>query len=198
MAAQIKHLRARRNMTVKGLAARCSELGAEQMTANAITSIEVRRRGISVDELLVLALALDVPPGYLLIPIDPAAKMAVTSTQIHDAGAVEQWIVGTAPLQAAGSHTFVQYVAERAAVRGQRPTEQAAALLRTRTSSLAEQYEAEAQQFLGRVRGQVAELIDYLQDSVNSGVPAEDLTNVLETVKTRVSRPPTVAAPRDT
>jgi transcriptional regulator with XRE-family HTH domain len=186
VAAQIKHLRARRSMTVKDLAARCRELGADQLTANVITNIEVRRRDVAVDELLVLALALDVPPAHLLTPSTSSARIALTTTEIYEAEAVEQWIIGVTPLLSAGSTSYVQYVAERTAGRGHRPSAHAAALLRARTSGLVEQYENEAQEFLGKVRRQVVDLVDYLQDSVNNGVPADDLVQVLETVKARV------------
>jgi hypothetical protein len=56
-------------------------------------------------------------------------------------------------------------------------------------SGLVEQYESEAQEFLGRVRRQVVDLVDYLQESVNNGVPSDELVQVLETVKTKVSPP---------
>jgi hypothetical protein len=65
--------------------------------------------------------------------------------------------------------------------------------LRARTHELVEQYEVEAHHFLGTVRRQVVDLVDYLQESVNNGVPADDLAQVLETVKTRVRPGPAVA-----
>src|SRR5687767_10614537 len=92
VAALVKQLRLRRDMRVKDLADRCRDLGAEQLTANVLTNIEVRRRGVSVDELLVLALALDVAPAYLLTPGDASTTIAVTASEAHPADAVEQWI----------------------------------------------------------------------------------------------------------
>jgi transcriptional regulator with XRE-family HTH domain len=190
-------LRVRRGLTVPELAERCRALGADQLTVNVITNLEVRRRNVSVDDLMALALALDIPPAYLLTPGDPSVQIAVTGTEVHQADAVEQWVMGATPLRSPGSHQYVQYVAERTAGQGQRPTDHAAALLRTRTSGLVEQYEAEAQEFLGKVRRQVVDLVDYLQESVNNGVAADDLVQVLETVKTRVSPHATVADTTD-
>src|SRR5689334_15634159 len=68
IAAQVKQLRARRGLTVKELASRCAELGGGDLTVNVLTNIEVRRRDVSADELLLLALALDVAPTHLLAP----------------------------------------------------------------------------------------------------------------------------------
>src|SRR5688572_453697 len=79
IAEHLKQLRRRRGYTVKDLAARCAELGAGELTGNVLTNIEVRRRDVSADELLVLALALDVAPTHLLSPAaDAAAGLAVT------------------------------------------------------------------------------------------------------------------------
>jgi hypothetical protein len=154
------------------------------LTANVLTNIEVRRRDVSVDELLVLALALDVAPAYLLTPGDASTSIAVTASEVHPADAVEQWILGTAPLLSSGSTPYVQYAIERAAGRGQQ-TDHASALLRARTSGLVEL-------FLGKVRNQVVDLVDFLHESVTNGVPADELALVLESVKNRVSPPPSV------
>jgi hypothetical protein len=57
------------------LAARCAELGAGHLTENVIENIESgrrdkqgrRRRDVTVDELLTLAVALNVAPVHLLV-----------------------------------------------------------------------------------------------------------------------------------
>jgi hypothetical protein len=162
-----------------------------------LTNIEVRRRDVSVDELLVLALALDVAPAHMLTPSEPSTLIAVTPTEIHDAGTVEQWVAGATPLLPSGATSYLQYTAERTVGRGQRLTDHAAALLKARTSGLAEQYEAQAQQFLGNVRRQVLDLVDYVEESVSNGVPTDDLVQALETIKARVRPQATVAGPAD-
>src|SRR5689334_7781859 len=67
-AARVKQLRRARGMTAAGLASRCAQLGAPAITTNVISNIEIRRRDVTVDEFLVFALALDVPPALLLTP----------------------------------------------------------------------------------------------------------------------------------
>jgi len=73
VAARVKQVRKRRALTVADLAARCAELGAPQLTAQALYKLEARRPGklrprpVTVDELFILARALDVTVGELLI-----------------------------------------------------------------------------------------------------------------------------------
>ena len=179
-------------MTVKALATRCRELGAAELTTNVLTNIEVRRRDVSADELLVLALALDVAPVHLLTPPPGAQQLAVTPDVLADREASLPWIRGDAPLLERGAQVFLDYAAEQAGPAPRRAGDRAAAVLKARTSGIIAQYEAEAQAFLGKVRQQVTELVTYLEESVTSGVPAEELVRVLETVKTRVQPPATV------
>jgi transcriptional regulator with XRE-family HTH domain len=88
VAIQVKQLRGRRGLTVKDLAGRCRALGAEELTANVLTNIEVRRRDVSVDELFVLALALDAAPVHLLTPSDDQpVDVAVTSSVVASTAA---------------------------------------------------------------------------------------------------------------
>ena len=196
IAAQVKQLRARRNLTVKELAARCQEIGGRDMTANVLTNIEVRRRDVSADELLLLALALDVAPVHLLTPAPGATSgLAVTADVVADPETAALWIRGDAALLPSRATAYLEYAAERAgpAVRG--TSDHAAAVLRARAAGLAAQYETEAQHFLTKVRQQVTDLVDYLHDSVTSGVPSDDLADVLESVKLRVQPSPSALAP---
>jgi hypothetical protein len=75
VAARVRRLRHAEEpvLTVAGLAARCAELGMPQLTAQALYKLETRRaapsgarRPVTVDELFVLARALDVTVGELL------------------------------------------------------------------------------------------------------------------------------------
>ncbi|HEY2550112.1 MAG TPA: hypothetical protein VGI64_06005 [Streptosporangiaceae bacterium] len=77
LARRVREVRKKRNWTPSDLARRCEALGAEKLTENAVENIESgrrqggrRRREITVDELFVLAYALDVAPISLLVPID--------------------------------------------------------------------------------------------------------------------------------
>jgi transcriptional regulator with XRE-family HTH domain len=79
--------RKRRALTREQVAARCSDLTGDPafLTAAALSNIETGRRGtdgrrrrlITLDELVVLAAALDVAPAALLFPIGRADRMEI-------------------------------------------------------------------------------------------------------------------------
>jgi transcriptional regulator with XRE-family HTH domain len=106
VAARVKQVRKRRVLTVADLAARCAELGAPQLTAQALYKLEARRPGklrprpVTVDELLALALALNVAPVHLLVPPDDSdAPYQITETVTVTSRFVARgWIRGVAPL----------------------------------------------------------------------------------------------------
>ena len=196
VAAQVREIRGRRGLTVKALAARCCELGAAELTANVLVNIEVRRRDVSVDELLVLALALDAAPTHLLTP-PPGADtgLRITATVQAAPGDARSWVYGDAPLPECNAAIYLQEAADRGEPMQGSPDARAAAVLSARAAALADQYEQEAQSFLGRVRTQVTDLVGCLEDSVKAGVSADDLVQVLETVKARVQPARSVTGP---
>ncbi len=67
VAANIRTLRNARRMSTLRLAARLAELG-RPIIATGITKIEANHRRVDVDDLVALALALDVSPNRLLLP----------------------------------------------------------------------------------------------------------------------------------
>jgi transcriptional regulator with XRE-family HTH domain len=100
-------VRKRRGWQPADLASRCAELGADGLTEDVIENIESgrrsggkRRRAVTVDELLALALALNVAPVHLLVPPDDSDEpyqitQTVTATSRFNARA---WIRGVFPL----------------------------------------------------------------------------------------------------
>jgi transcriptional regulator with XRE-family HTH domain len=106
LAERVRQVRKRRGMTVPALAARCAERGAPQLTAQAIYKIEGQResstrppRRLTVDELIALALALNAPPLYLLIPPDdPDEPYPLTATLAMSRANVADWFVGKGPI----------------------------------------------------------------------------------------------------
>jgi transcriptional regulator with XRE-family HTH domain len=105
VAARIQALRQSRGWTAKDLALRCAELGASQLTAAVIANIETgrrdasghRRREVSVDELLTIAQALDMPPFDLIqVPADYDPWMDVEITPLVSASRDElaSWMRG--------------------------------------------------------------------------------------------------------
>jgi transcriptional regulator with XRE-family HTH domain len=113
---RIKDLRKRRGWSLEGLADRCAELGAGQITEHVIENIEHgrrdrrsgrRRRAVTVDELLIFAYALDVAPVHLLVPTQETRYPYVPQEPISDehgvypagiSSRVRQWIRGKEPM----------------------------------------------------------------------------------------------------
>ncbi|MEV6820186.1 helix-turn-helix transcriptional regulator [Nocardiopsis dassonvillei] len=78
VAQRVRQLRKSQGMKATDLAEKCRELGMPHLTAATISNIETgrrdkdgrRRRNIDVDELLVLAHALNVAPVHLMVPTE--------------------------------------------------------------------------------------------------------------------------------
>jgi transcriptional regulator with XRE-family HTH domain len=103
IAEQMRKHRARLGLTREQLATECARLGAPDLTYAAITNIETgrrnkegkRRREVSVDELLVLGLALAVPPLLLLLPLGTeGAVPTVPAADARDPYTVWKWVTG--------------------------------------------------------------------------------------------------------
>jgi len=106
-ASRIREVRRLRNMSTSDLAARCAGLGVPRITMAVIENIEngrrnlegQRRRTVSVDELMVIALALNCPPLYLLIPPeDMDQPYPLTPTEVLNRRYVAEWFSGTGPI----------------------------------------------------------------------------------------------------
>jgi transcriptional regulator with XRE-family HTH domain len=112
VARRVRQVRTRREMTVPELAARCAEFGAPQITAQALYKLEGQResaarrpRQVTVDELLALALALNCPPLYLVIPPDDLDEpYPITATMANSRRNVAEWFAGEGPIMPRGLH----------------------------------------------------------------------------------------------
>jgi transcriptional regulator with XRE-family HTH domain len=95
---RIRDARQRRGWSAKELAERCAEAGAPHITPTVITNLETRRRAtreITLDEVLIIAAVLDVPPLKLILPVDPGEGLEVVPGVHLDELAAVDWIVGT-------------------------------------------------------------------------------------------------------
>jgi transcriptional regulator with XRE-family HTH domain len=194
-AIRVKDLRRRRGLTAAQLATRCAELGAAGMTTNVIANIETRRREISVNELMVFALALDVAPIHLLSPIaatDPATDrpLALTSTvQIEDPGQAMRWIHGEEALPVSQDRLYYSSSLEnlRTPETDQTLSQYAKSVVMDGAKRLASQYEAQATQFQDSVRGQITEMLTGLEDAVGHGTSQSEVIDVLSDARTRLN-----------
>ncbi len=106
VAAQIRRHRERLGMNRNDLAAECARLGRPDITYAVIVSIETgraggegkqRRRPVTVDDLLVLGLALATPPLLLMLPLGSEDTVpTVPAADPRDPYTVWQWMTGEA------------------------------------------------------------------------------------------------------
>ena len=103
IAARIRKLRNDRGMTVAELAARCRDAGMPHLTAQVIYKLESQRtnrapRPVTVDELLVLAYALDIAPVHLIVGLDDDAALPGILQRSTGPYGARQWVRGLAPI----------------------------------------------------------------------------------------------------
>ena len=99
VAANVKQLRTHRGLTQADLSERLTDIGRPIPVAS-IGKLETGLRKIEVDDLVVLAIALDVSPLTLLLPgsrraTDPVAATGVTT----NAGRLWEWALGVRSLE---------------------------------------------------------------------------------------------------
>lgn len=95
VAHELSAWRDRTRVTAQQLADRIAELGGK-LSRQAISKIENGDRGVSLDELLLIARALRVPPALLLFPIGRADEVGVLPGVGVYPGAALRWFTGEA------------------------------------------------------------------------------------------------------
>ncbi len=98
-AERVRAHREQKGWSQERLARAMTELG-HPMHQTAIAKIEARLRKVTVDDLLVLAVALEVPPPLLFLPIDTEEDLALTPSKKVYPWRVWEWLHGEEPLPA--------------------------------------------------------------------------------------------------
>jgi transcriptional regulator with XRE-family HTH domain len=211
-AIRVKDLRRRRGVTAAQFAARCTALGAPAITTNVIANIETRRREITLNELMVFALALDVAPIHLLNPAttgtarnpagaaDQARPLALTSTvQVDDPDLAGRWIHGEQALPVSDERLYYESARQNARTPGtdEASSRFAKAIVMDGAKRLASQYEAQATAFQNGVREQVTHLLTGLEEAVTQAARPSDVAEVLADARARLGAPssPATAKP---
>lgn len=97
LAEQMKQLRQGRGLSAKAVADQVQRMGGKLDRA-AIAKIEVGRRGVSLDEALLLAAALNVSPTTLVTPPDDRELVQVAPEVATQAVWVRDWFHGVHPV----------------------------------------------------------------------------------------------------
>ena len=98
VAQNVGDLRRQRQLSVRELSAALAELGV-RLLASAISKIENGQRKVTAEELVALAVALNVSPVRLLLPGESADKIELTPERASSWQAAWRWAVGEQPLR---------------------------------------------------------------------------------------------------
>jgi len=191
---RVAKLRRRRDLTAEQLADRCVELGAVHITRSFIANLESRRRGLSVDDFLVLALALDVPVTELLaLAPERGETLALTDTvHVTSAETLRGWLVGETALPESDARLYYATALERMqAPDGQPMSAYAKAVVQERSAQIAAHYEQEATELLRRTRAQALELLADVTEAVSGDVAKDEVLQRLDAIRQRISTPST-------
>lgn len=102
LADRVRHYRQLRQWSVRQLAEECARLGASKLTSSSLANIERgqaegakrQRRQVDVEELVVLARALQVPPVLLLFPVGRADEVELVPGTNAWPWSALRWFIG--------------------------------------------------------------------------------------------------------
>lgn len=102
---RVKQLRVGRKMSAARLAELCAENGMPNLNRDVIANLESGRRpNVTIDEVFVLALALDVAPVNLFIPVTQSL-LTIGKWMVLE-GVAREWSRGTYPLPSQDALTY--------------------------------------------------------------------------------------------
>lgn len=96
-ARRLKRLRDRRGWTQDELAEMLAEVGWSQVDRVQISKIETGTRRVSLDEAVMIAWALSVPPALLYLPLGEADDVALAPEVVVHPDLARQWVIGQEP-----------------------------------------------------------------------------------------------------
>lgn len=99
IASQIRKYRLRKNLSIRQLSEECQKLGAAELTTASLANIErgqdpnAKRAGrrVAIEELVVLARVLNVPPILLVFPLGSEQWLEITGVKVHTWAAAMWW-----------------------------------------------------------------------------------------------------------
>ena len=198
VAARLREVRKSRGWTANELADRCSRAGLP-ISKSVLANIESgrpgddgrRRRDITVDELLALALVLDIAPIYLMgLPQDKAAPTAVAVTpeiSIEDPDRLLLWLRGDQPLPATDSRRYFTAALEHMPMLDSARVmdELRSVVLQDRTRELLDQFEASKEQIATRARAELNDVTARVTAAVEAGADPQEVLRILQAAGTK-------------
>ncbi|MEY9942152.1 helix-turn-helix domain-containing protein [Streptacidiphilus sp. MAP5-3] len=194
VALRIKESRARRGWSAKQLAERCAERGLVRLTHSVLNNIESgrhnengqRKRDVTVDELLGLALVLDVAPIHLLaLPENGETEVAVRvapDVVLKDNAGLLQWVRGDAPLPESDARLYYASAIERLPSPDVQRTsaEFARSVLQDRAKELLRGFNEQTAQMAANATAQLQDLVAEAEQAINDGASLDEVLALLK------------------
>lgn len=173
---RLRQIRERRGLSARSFIERCERLGASGLSTNVLANIETGRRVANVDELLVFALALDVPPVALLVPARerPLTVRVTERMTLADRSALTGWLRGDEALPNTDHEHYAAYAEDLPATTSTDQTNLQATLGR-----VVSHFNAEIDDLAGRMREQVSEVFSTAAAQAQQGATAEEIVQAL-------------------
>ena len=91
----MRQLRREQGMSAQRLAERCAELGHPEINRDRIASLETRRRRpLTVTELFILSVALNVAPVHVLVSTEDDSEQELTRSIVTTTAQLRAWVRG--------------------------------------------------------------------------------------------------------
>jgi transcriptional regulator with XRE-family HTH domain len=181
-------------ISTRALAERLAALtGDARLSANVLQNLEAGRRqqAVTVDELLLLAYGLDVPPEFFLAPF--AEPVQLTATRAVEAGQFLAWIRGRQALPGTAGEFYASVstlVLGPAAPEG---TDALKAEFRQRIDGLIDAFFAEdekamteSDEIIRKTQDQVRDLLGQLRTAIADGTARDELLSLVDSYLQRL------------
>lgn len=181
-ALRLREARTRRGWTTKQLAAACAESGATKLTFAVLNNIEtgrrdadgVRKRELTLDEVMALAVVLDIAPIHLMgLPdsAEPGTALQLTSERtVSEPELLLEWIRGQRALPDSDSRQFYSAALQQMPATDDKQTiaELTRSVLQDRAAQLTSSFNRE-----------MAETMQKISAAVEAGASPEEIAKLL-------------------
>lgn len=179
--ARLKDARKRLGWSTTHLAEQLATAGAPRLTANILQNLEAGRRqqALTVEELLLLALATHVPPEYFLAAGDNQRIQLVPGLVIN-AEDLLAWVRGEQPLPVTDPDLYRQATTDALGDRDTGGSPALRAEFLQRASAAFDDFFADTEQIARQTRRQVRGLLTDLRTAITAGAGTDELLTRLD------------------
>ncbi|MFC1407125.1 hypothetical protein ACEZDJ_38165 [Streptacidiphilus sp. N1-5] len=176
---------------MKDLADACALRGVPHLTNSVLANIESgrpdrdgrRRRDVSVDELLALALVLDVAPAHLLgLPQGSGASIKIApGCQVASNQVLQQWVRGDEPLPTTDDRLYYASALEQLPARDadQIAAQHARSVIQDRAKEMLAGFHAEAEKLVASTEARIEAMVSNAEAAVASGATPQEVIDML-------------------